>query len=119
MPNRNLTTTELRAANDLLEIVRGRLVAISAGDDALLWALRRKVYKELLYDERGKPSHRRRLKRRKREEQDGLCAVCGEPLPERYTVLDRFEAMDGYTMGNTRLIHRHCDEKTQEKRSYS
>ena len=85
----------------------------------MLFALRRKVYKELTYDERGKPSHRKRLKALKREEQGGLCPLCGEPLPATYCVLDRYRAVDGYTLENTRLIHQRCDTEVQSERGYA
>ncbi len=49
---------------------------MSHGDPELLFAYRRKLFKELTYDERSKPSVRRRLKAIKRAEQHGLCAVC-------------------------------------------
>ena len=42
--------------------MRARLTALAAGDMELLFAFRRKVYKELTYDERGKPMARKRLK---------------------------------------------------------
>ncbi|MBK8097616.1 MAG: hypothetical protein IPK26_10940 [Planctomycetes bacterium] len=63
MANRRLSATELEQANAILELVRAQLDSVSGGDDALRWALRRKLYKELTYDERGKPMHRRRLKK--------------------------------------------------------
>ena len=119
MANRRLSAAELAAANDILRSVRTGLATLSAGDPSLLWALRRKVYKELTYDERGKPMHRRKLKARKRGEQRGLCAACSEPLPENYAVLDRLEAMGGYTESNTRLIHQACDTAVQRSRGYA
>ena len=102
----------MRWANQLLRSIRLRLEKLSAGDRKLLWAYRRKVSKELTYDERGKPMHRRRLKILKRLEQSGKCPICRKPLPERYAVLDRFNAMLGYTAKNTRLIHQECDTET-------
>lgn len=53
MPNRNLSADELKIANDLLSDIRGRLIELAAGDPLLLFAYRRKVAKELVYDERG------------------------------------------------------------------
>jgi len=119
MPNRRLNESELEDANRLLDEIRARLEELSNGSPELLWALRRKVYKELTYDERGKPMQRRRLKEQKRREQDGNCAVCGKPLPDTYAVLDRLEAMEGYTVENTRLIHQDCDVKVQTSRGYA
>jgi hypothetical protein len=46
MPNRNLTTDELRRANELLADIRERLTALAAGDPLLLFAYRRKVAKD-------------------------------------------------------------------------
>jgi UTP:GlnB (protein PII) uridylyltransferase len=62
MPNRNLTSDELKRANELLADIRERLTGLAAGDPLLLFAYRRKVAKELQYDERGKPGHRGKLK---------------------------------------------------------
>jgi hypothetical protein len=119
MPNRRLTAKELAEANTLLEAVRARLFELAVGDTDLLFAYRRKVYKELIYDERDKPMVRRRLKSVKREEQAGVCPLCNNPLPEKYCVLDRFVAAAGYTTENTRLICQHCDVKTQAARGYA
>jgi hypothetical protein len=119
MPNRQLTSEELVKANDLLKEIRGRLEEFANGDKELLFAYRRKVFKELTYDERDKPTARRKLKDQKRKEQRGLCAICGKPLPEKYTVLDRFNAVDGYTKENTRLIHSECDVAQQESKGYA
>lgn len=55
MPNRTLTPLELAHANELLSEIRQRLAALSAGDAELEFALRRKIAKELGYDERSKP----------------------------------------------------------------
>jgi hypothetical protein len=59
--NRNLNPVELQQANSVLGEVRTRLNALAAGDLELLFALRRKVYKELTYDERGKPAERKTI----------------------------------------------------------
>jgi hypothetical protein len=49
----------------------------------LLFALRRKLAKELSIAERGKPILRVKLKAKKRIEQDGRCKLCDAPFPER------------------------------------
>jgi hypothetical protein len=76
VPNRNLTSVELQKANDLLTQIRKRLIELAAGDPAALFAYRRKIAKELIYDERGKPMLRRALKARKFGEQHGICPHC-------------------------------------------
>ncbi len=119
MPNRNLTETELKRAWNLIEQIPRQLEELAQGDAELLFAYRRKVYKQLTYDERGTPTHRRHLKAIKREEQNGICPLCGKPLPESYCVLDRIKAVDGYTPENTRLIHQHCDVDVQAERGYT
>lgn len=119
MSNRTLTPDELLHANALLSDVRERLRELSGGDNDLLFAYRRKVYKGLTYDERSSPMIRRRLKEAKRREQEGLCVVCHQPLPEKYAVLDRLVASAGYTVENTRLIHQDCDVQTQASRGYA
>lgn len=100
-------------------MVRAKLQELSGNDGSLLWALRRKLAKELLYDERGKPMHRKLLKSSKRGEQQNRCAVCQGELPSKNAVLDRLEAMKGYTAENTRLICPECDVKIQTERGYA
>ena len=77
----------------LLVEVRIRLQSLSGADDKLLFALRRKLAKELMYDERGKPMHRKLLKTRLRAEQHGRCALWQGELSDKNAVLDRIEAM--------------------------
>lgn len=118
MPNRNLTADELATANQLLDEIRRRLADLANGDNALLFAYRRKIYKELTYDERGKPAQRNQLKAFKRGEQRGLCALCAQPLPAKNAVLDRLDAATGYTPENTRLICEPCDRQNQTARGF-
>jgi hypothetical protein len=117
--NRTLTADELERARELLDRIRAELVHLSGSDPELLFAFRRKIYKELTYDERSKPMARRKLKLTKRQEQNGLCPICETELDEKYNVLDRFNAAKGYTVENTRLIHSRCDVETQAERGYS
>jgi RNase P subunit RPR2 len=120
VPNRNLTATELKDVfAPLLAEARARLVALAGGDEEYHWALRRKLANELTYDERSKPMQRRALKERKRKAQSGFCKECRELLPDRGSVLDRFEAMKGYTDENTRLICPTCDTRIQTERRYA
>lgn len=119
MTNPRLTPAQLDQARELLGEIRAKLRALSGGDNELLFAYRRKVFKELMYDERSKPMARRRLKLLKMAEQKGLCVLCGEALPERGAVLDRAYAVDGYTAENTRLIHASCDETYQASKGYT
>jgi len=120
MGNRRLTESELaNLANPLVQMVRAQLKELSSDDNSLLWALRRKLAKELLYDERGKPMQRKLLKATKRGEQQNKCAVCQCELPAKNAVLDRYEAMKGYTAENTRLICPECDVQIQTERGYS
>jgi hypothetical protein len=119
MANRQLTKNELETlAYPLLADGRGKLETLSNGDGELLWALRRKITKELGYDERSKPALRTALKKRKRKEQNGLCSLCCKPLPEDGSVLDRLEAMGGYTEKNTRVLCPTCDRKIQKERGF-
>jgi hypothetical protein len=118
MPNPRLNEDHLIIANGLLALIRQRLDELSQGDRDLRFALNRKVAKELIYDERGKPGDRGRLKRQKRKEQAGKCAKCAEELPIRGAVLDRIRAIDGYTTENTRLLCEHCDKEIQAERRY-
>ena len=119
MPNRQLDRDELVLARALLDDIRQKLVILSGEDKDLLFAYRRKIYKELGYDERSKPMVRRALKDKKWKEQRGICATCEKELPTTYTVLDRFNAADGYTQENTRLIHQECDVNFQKSKGYT
>ncbi len=119
MANRQLTPKELKHANALLADIRTKLEALSRGKKDLLFAYRRKIFKELTYDERSKPMVRRKLKDQKWKEQRGLCAICGKELPDKYMVLDRLNAADGYTKENTRLIHQECDVAHQASKGYA
>ena len=119
MSNPRLTSEQLEHARALLGEIRERLAALSNGDAELLFAYRRKVTKELTYDERSKPSVRGRLKLLKMKEQGGICPLCNEALPERGAVLDRTRAVDGYTAKNTRLIHAECDTAQQAAKGYA
>ena len=56
MPNRQLSKTEIQDLfQPLYQLVTSRLQESSRGDSELLWALRRKLAKSLVYDERGTP----------------------------------------------------------------
>ena len=121
MPTRKLTDEERSRAEPLLAQIRESLEKLSGGDRELLFAYRRKIAKELTYDERSSPARRKSLKRRKLIAQEGKCAICGTALPPGGlgAVLDRLNAMDGYTDANTRLLCRDCDLKTQRERAFT
>jgi len=119
MPNRNLNSDELKCANELLTDIRARLTSLAAGDPALLFAYRRKVVKELGYDERGKPVARAKLKVLKWGIQNGKCAHCGEELSLKYSELDRKNAVDGYIAENTELVHAKCHQERQAAKRYT
>jgi len=119
MPNRQLTKTEIRDLfQPLFGLVAARLEELSRGDPDLLWALRRKLANGLAHEERGTPMHRRRIKILKTAEQHGRCVICDKPLPDRDTILDRLEAMRGYTLENTRVLCRKCDFAIQAERKF-
>jgi hypothetical protein len=120
VPNRQLTPQERdELYAPLMADVGAQLLNLAAGDADLLWALRRKLAKELTYLERSKPAQRKALKKKKVRTQDGICPECRLPLPESNNVLDRLQAMGGYTFENTRLLCRPCDIKTQSRRGYA
>ena len=95
------------------------IVEAADGDEDRLWALRRKVAKELNYLERSRPGDRSKLKKLMRANQAGLCAICREPLPEKGAELDRFVAKLGYVESNVRLVHHDCHIKDQEAKGYA
>jgi len=103
----------------LFNKIKADLEQLSGCDANVLWALRRKIAKELIYLERGRPIDRRKLQIKKYSEQKGLCAICGEKLPERGGELDRFEAFLGYTAENTRLVCHDCHVADQKKKNYA
>jgi hypothetical protein len=117
--NRTLDEAELETARTLLDDIRARIDTAAKGDARLRFALNRKIYKELSYDERGKPNARQSLKARMQKAQDGKCAKCGEALPESDTVLDRLSAEQGYVEGNVRVLCRPCDLAIQRERGFA
>jgi hypothetical protein len=102
----------------LFAVARAELERLSAGDPRVLWALRRKLTKELIYLERGTPQMRNALKRRKMIAQNGICPLCREDLPPSGAELDRAEAYLGYTDSNTRLVHHDCHVADQRRKKY-
>lgn len=120
MPNRRLTADELKLAGQILDDVRQKIELLSGSDPELKFAFNRKISKELTYDERRKPAYRRKLKAKKRLLQSGLCANCNCQLESGVvTILDRFRAVDGYTVENTRLLCQACDATIQAGRGYT
>lgn len=120
MPTRKLSTEELVKFRNLFQTTQQSLRELAGSDPALLFAYRRKLFKEFQYEERSKPSQRRKLKRLRFKEQDGRCKLCLtalEPLG-RNAVLDRLDGMGGYTQPNTRLLCAVCDRKVQEERGF-
>ena len=116
---RKLSLEELnKVFRPILEEVRSLLLQASNGDPKFHWALRRKLAKELVYDERDKPAKRKRLKRQKRRQQGDKCQRCGGDLPQRGAVLDRLDTMKGYTFENTRLLCPKFDLELQVSRGY-
>src|SRR5260370_35723172 len=119
MANRNLNAEELKRASELLQDIRKRLGELGAGDPLLLFAYRRKIIKELGYDERGKPVARAKLKALKWGQQNGQCAHCHKDMPLKYSELDRKNAADGYTIENTELVHSKCHQEREAAKGYT
>ena len=118
MGNRTLTPDELKNASALVEIWE-RLTGLAGDDRLLLFAYRRKIVKELGYDERSKPVARAKLKAMKWGLQNGKCAECHEDMPLAYSELDRKNAADGYTVENTELVHAKCHQARQAIKRYA
>jgi hypothetical protein len=110
MANRNLSPDELKCAHSVIVEVRRKIDELTAGDSGLRFAYRRKIYKELIYDECLKPMARRKIKIQKFDEQRGKCAHCHEDMSIQYSELDRKKAADGYTIENTELVHAKCHQ---------
>ena len=119
MANRILTSSERQIAGIVVDDIRERLHQLSSNNADLEWALRRYVYIRLQNDERGTSMERRSLKAKLVMRQHADCAICRKPLPEKGAVLDRLEAMKGYTEDNTRLLCPSCDKTVQEQRNYA
>jgi len=118
MANRVLDKDELAKANEMLARIRQEISTLAGDDRELRFAYNRKISKMLVYDERSGPMVRRKVKTARRRAQKGLCAICAKPLPEKYAVLDRIRAVDGYTFENTRLICEPCDRAVQIERRF-
>src|SRR5881396_2642328 len=108
MPNRMLNKNEIAAANQIVDQICQQISTLAMDDPQLHFAYRRKIYKELIYKERGTPTQRRRLKKKKHSDQHGLCIQCAKSIPVKYSELDRLEAWKGYTEQNTRLVCHEC-----------
>lgn len=108
-------------ALELLIQIRTELNARSSENKLRLHYLRRYVVRNLGYDEKSTPAHRKALKQRKMKIQDGKCALCGGDLPDggAYSVLDRLQAHLGYIDENVQLVHANCDYKQQAAKGYT
>lgn len=118
MPNRQLNAAEMTAVNALLSSFRQQIKDLAGKDSHLEFAIRRKIFKELSYDERGKPLARRKLKKLMWEKQGRRCAHCKEEMDVAYSELDRTEAAMGYVETNVRLIHAKCHHSDQAEKGY-
>jgi len=103
----------------LLELVKVELHSLSGGDARLMWALRRKLAKELVYMERSTPAARNKLKALMWKKQNGNCALCNQLMLQKGSELDRFEAFFGYVESNVQLVHHECHIKDQEGKGYA
>jgi hypothetical protein len=120
MPNPRLTEEQRdKLFEPLFASTKAELERLSGGDPQVLWALRRKLTKELGYLERSDPQKRTALKREKHREQNGRCAICGHELAQHGSELDRLEAFCGYTIENTRLVHHDCHIRDQQRKQYT
>ena len=114
MPSRRLTKDEALKADALLASVKAMVTEAAGGDPVLLFGLRRRLFARLMVWERGTSGDRRRLQTLKWRAQNGRCAICGKPMKQKGAELDRTDALSGYTVENTRLVHHTCHRKDQE-----
>ncbi len=121
MPNRQLDEQERKKAGELLGRIRSELKLLSGGDQNLLFAYRRNIYKQLTYDERGTPTQRRIIKAQKLIQQNYKCANpdCNKDLRGIESDLHRFEAAPGYTLENTELLCHPCHRKQQADQGFA
>ena len=119
MPNPQLNKAQIKQAHNLLDKIRKETKTLTGNDPELIFAFRRKIYKELMYDERGKPTERKKLKDTMLKKQKGMCPICKKELPETGADLDRIHgAIRGYTEQNVRLIHSTCHREDQKKKGF-
>jgi hypothetical protein len=97
---------------------RARLIDLAGDDPFLLFAYRRKIAKELVYDERGKPMFRKVLKACKMGEQEGSARSARNRSQRKTPYLIDLTRVTGYTLENTRLICAGCDLKIQAERRF-
>ncbi len=64
-------------------------------------------------------AERNKLKALKWKAQQGLCSLCGKPVEQKNSELDRIEAFLGYTDGNVRLLHHECHVRDQARKGYA
>ena len=118
-PTRRLTAAERsEKADPIIAKIREMIHEAAMGDTELEFAIRRRVWNKIGQDERSLKI-RIRLKKLKRQTQQGKCSVCGEQLPQKGSVLDRLKTMELYTEENTRLLCPKCDREIQEERKYA
>jgi hypothetical protein len=125
MSNERMSKRQLEAARQILSEVRHRLASAAQDEERFVFLLRRYIWKNLSYDERGNPQQRTKLKLQKLVEQDGKCAYPNCPTPDRLMTkedepeLDRIEAMNGYTKENTVLMHHDCHRMSQKGKGFA
>jgi len=117
----HLTDIQLAEVSKILDYVRSEITRIAGDNQKLAHHARRYISKRLEFDERGTPAQRNKVRMLLLAKQQGKCAECGEPLPAKEdSDLDRFESPEqGYSVENTRLIHRACHRKAQAAKNYS
>lgn len=103
----------------LFKRVLADLKRVSKGDPLLLWALRRKLGKELTYLERSTPTRRKLLKVLMWARQKEKCAICRKALPLKNSELDRIDTIHGYVETNVRLVHHECHIADQDTKRYA
>lgn len=103
-----LTPEQKAQADDLFARLKADLLALAGGDDDLLFNFRRQMYKGLMYDERGTPLARQRLKKATWQKQEGNCAVCGKELPLEGAEIERLIPSKGFVEGNVKVVHHEC-----------
>jgi hypothetical protein len=111
-----LSEPDREKAIELLARLRGEIAAAAGEDTQTIFQMKRYIAKRLEFDERGTPTERRKLKDLKWKKQRGLCPVCQGRLPERGAELDRFKAIDGYTVENTQLVCHGCHGEAEAAR---
>jgi hypothetical protein len=101
----------------LLALVRRKLDEASAGDRIAICA-KPEALQGVKLPRAQQADGAAQAEPRGLEAQGRKCAECGQPIELAYSILDRGNAVDGYTAENTWLVRANRDYKAQAAKGY-